>query len=82
MSPRIKYVKPIKDFRLWLEFNSGEVKIFNVKPYLTKGIFRELKNPELFNSIRIVDGSVQWSNDVDFCPDTLYLESASFSLKH
>ena len=80
MSRRVKYVKPIKDFRLWLEFNNKEMKIFDVKPYLTKGIFRELQNPEMFNSVHVIDGSVQWNNEADFCPDTLYLESTKISL--
>jgi hypothetical protein len=82
MNPRVKYVKPIKNFKLWLKFNNGEVKIFDVKPYLIKGIFRELQNPELFNSVQGIDGSVQWNNEADFCPDTLYVESAEFSLVH
>ncbi|HDR52018.1 MAG TPA: DUF2442 domain-containing protein [Mariniphaga anaerophila] len=80
MNPRVKIVKPLKDYKIYLEFNNGEVKIFDVKPFLSKGIFKELQNPEMFNSVRVVDGSVQWNNEADFCPDTLYVESAEFSL--
>jgi hypothetical protein len=76
MNPRVKIVKPQKDYKLYLEFDNGELKIFDVKPYLTKGIFKELHNLELFNSVRAVDGSVQWNNEADFCPDTLYVESS------
>ncbi len=76
MNPRVKIVKPLKDYKLYLEFNNGEVKIFDVKPFLSKGIFKELQNSEMFNSVRVVDGSVQWNNEADFCPDTLYVESA------
>jgi hypothetical protein len=46
-----------------------------VKPYLNIGIFQELKNKSLFNSVKPFLGSVQWKNGQDFCPDTLYLES-------
>lgn len=82
MNPRVKIVKPQKDYKLYLEFDNGEVKVFDVKPFLSKGIFKELLNPEIFNSVQVTDGSVQWNNEADFCPDTLYLESASVTLTH
>ncbi len=77
MLPRVKTVKPQNDYCLLIGFDNGETKIFDVKPYLNKGIFRELKAISLFKSVRVVDGSVQWQNEADFCPDTLYLESGS-----
>ena len=75
MNPRIKEVYPLEDYQLSLVFNNGEQKIFDVKPYLNKGIFSELKNPELFKSVRPFLGSIIWDNEIDLCPDTLYLES-------
>jgi len=77
MNPRIKTVKPNSDYTLTLTFTNGEVKVFDVKPYLDKGIFKELKDYHLFNSIRACLGSIQWQNGQDFCPDTLYLDSVS-----
>jgi hypothetical protein len=75
MNPRVINVKPEKDFCLLLSFSNGEVKKFDVKPYLTVGIFRELQNLSIFNSVKPFLGSVQWANGADLCPDTLYLES-------
>ena len=75
MNPRIVKVKPQKNYKLLLLFDNNEWRIFDVSPYLDKGIFKELKSPEIFNSVKTVDGSVQWQNEADFCPDTLYLES-------
>jgi len=49
--------------------------LFDVLAYMDKGIFKQLKSKEVFNSIKIADGTVQWINEADFCPDTLYLES-------
>lgn len=74
MLPRVKTVEPKDDFCLLLSFDNGEQRIFDVKPYLKKGIFKQLKLPAIFKSVRVVDGSVQWPNEADFCPDTLYLE--------
>ena len=75
MNPRVINVKPEKNFSLLLTFGNGEVKRFDVKPYLEIGIFNELKDIGLFNSVKPFLGSIQWANGVDLCPDTLYLES-------
>ena len=75
MNPRIKDVKPNYNYTLTLTFTSGEVKVFDMKPYLDKGIFGELKEISLFNSVKPFLGSIQWKNGQDLCPDTLYLES-------
>lgn len=75
MNPRIKEVKPKPDYSLILTFNNGEVKVFDMKPYLETGIFCELKNLELFNTVKPMMGSIMWINGQDLCPDTLYLDS-------
>jgi hypothetical protein len=56
-------------------FDNGEEGIFDVKPYLGKGVFKELKNLQFFNSVKPFMGTIQWKNGQDFCPDTLYIES-------
>ncbi|MBL7065140.1 MAG: DUF2442 domain-containing protein [Anaerolineae bacterium] len=74
MNPRVKDVKPNPDHTLTLTFTDGEVKIFDTRPYLDQGIFRELRNMSIFNSVKPFLGSIQWQNGQDFCPDTLYLK--------
>ncbi len=75
MNPRVTNVKPQQNFTLVLTFTNGEVKSFDVKPYLDIGLFKELRDVSLFNSVKPCLGSIQWANGVDLCPDTLYLES-------
>jgi len=74
MNPRVKDVKPNSDYSLTLTFQNGEVKIFDVKPYLNIGIFKELQDKSLFNSVKPFLGSIQWQNGQDLCPDTLYID--------
>jgi hypothetical protein len=78
MNPRVTKVKPGQNFTLLITFNNGEVKSFDVKPYLEIGIFKELQNLSLFNSVKPYFGSIQWANGADLCPDTLYLESNNY----
>jgi len=75
MNPRVTNVKPEQNFSLLLTFSNGEVKRFDVKPYLEIGLFKELQDLSVFNSVKPFLGSIQWSNGADLCPDTLYLES-------
>lgn len=63
------------DLTLDLKFSDGSVRRFDTKPYLDKGIFRELKDLNYFRSIAVAYGTVQWPNQQDFAPETLYLES-------
>jgi hypothetical protein len=74
MNPRVITVHPETDYTLALTFSNGEFRVFDVKPYLNIGIFRELQDKNLFNSVRMVLGSIQWQNGQDFRPDTLYLD--------
>ena len=75
MNPRVINVKPEQNYSLLLTFNNGEVKRFDVKPYLEIGIFKELQDLSVFNSVKPFLGSIQWVNGVDLCPDTLYMDS-------
>jgi hypothetical protein len=75
MNPRVKSVEPIENYNLKIEFLNNETKIFDVKPYLEIGIFKELKNIHQFKKVKPFLGSIQWEGGQDLCPDTLYLES-------
>jgi hypothetical protein len=75
MSPEVIKVKPIENYTLHLWFTNGEEGILDMKPYLEKGIFRDLKDMSVFNSVRPFIGTIQWSNEADLCPDTVYLDS-------
>ena len=75
MNPRVTNVKPEQNFTLKITFNNGEIKTFDVKPFLQIGMFKELQDLSLFNSVKPFLGSVQWANGIDLCSDTLYLDS-------
>jgi hypothetical protein len=75
MNPTVTGVKPERDYLLTLDFSNGERRQFDVKPYLDKGIFRELKDVAIFNSVHPDGLSIEWDNEAALCPDTVYLES-------
>jgi hypothetical protein len=75
MGPRLKSVTPLPDSQLLLAFENGERRVFDMKPYLTKGVFAELRDESLFRSVRICFDTVEWSNGADLCPELLYPQS-------
>jgi len=75
MNPRVKKVRPNDDFTIEITFDNDEVKVFDMKPYLEIGVFKELKNISEFKTVKVSLGSIQWRNGQDLCPDTLYLDS-------
>lgn len=81
MNPRVKQVVPNKDFTITITFTNGEIGIFDVKPYLDKGIFKELKDWNLFSTAKPFMGTVQWIHEQDLCPDTIYIESEKIGSK-
>ncbi len=71
----IKDVKPLNDYLLLLKFENQEEKIFDVKPYLEIGKFQELKDENLFKSVKVCFDSIGWGNQLDLDPELLYQKS-------
>ena len=75
MNPRVSRVHPVSGHRLLLTFTNGEQGVFDCRPYLEFGVFRELQKENYFRRVRVEGGTVAWPHEQDICPDTLYLES-------
>jgi hypothetical protein len=75
VNPYVKSVRPLNDYRLEILFENGERRIFDVSPYLQRGVFVRLQNRAAFRAARVVAGSVEWPGEVDLSYDTLYLKS-------
>lgn len=73
----VKTVKPLSDFRLYVETEDGRRGIFDVKPYLDHGVFSELRNETYFKQVGILLGAVTWPNAQDIAPETLIEEMAT-----
>lgn len=76
----VKEVKPLDEYKLLLTFENGEERIFDMKPFLEKGIFKDLKDKSLFNSVKISYDSIEWENEADMDTEMLYEDSVPYSV--
>lgn len=75
MLPRVKSVKTIGNKMLRITFDNHEVRLFDVSKYLHYPVYEPLNNPVFFQKARALNGTVIWDENIDFAPETLYLES-------
>ena len=75
----VKAVEPRKDYTLAITFADGQRKLFDMKPYLDLGVFRQLRDEDLFKTVRVYFGSIAWANDADFDPEALYEQGLPLS---
>ena len=71
----ITKVTPLNNYLLRLKFKNGEEKVFDMKPYLETGIFKELKDETVFKTVKVSFDTIEWANEADIDPETLYHES-------
>jgi len=65
-------VAALANYRLLLGFANGDQRVFDVTPYLDKGVFAALKDMSVFRSVRVNFDTVEWANGADLCPEVLY----------
>lgn len=86
---KIISVAPNDDFTLTIGFDNGEKRVLDVKPMLAREtVFAPFRDINNFRRVYLdeqhcvswdidpeVDSGKVWSNKVDLCPDTCYIES-------
>ena len=75
MNPHVTRITPQPNHCLLLLFSNGEVRLFDLTPWLDRGVFRALRDSAEFAQAQVVNGSVEWPGEIDLSFDTLYLRS-------
>ena len=71
----VKDVIPQEDYLLLLTFENEEKRVFDMKPYLDFGIFKELRDVGMFNTVKKSFDAIEWANEADLDPEMLYKNS-------
>lgn len=72
LTPRIVEAKPQSDFSLRLTYESGDIRVFDVKPYIRGSWFCELADYDYFKRVAVVDGGIEWPNGQDIAPHEMW----------
>ena len=75
MYPSVKKVIPAEDYLLSIDFDNGEKRILDMKPYLDFGIFQRLKECKAFNRVRVSFDTIEWESGIDLDPEFVYSKS-------
>ena len=72
---RIVKVEPRDKYCLFLCFEDGTEGVVDLSHLVSKGVFQIWEKPGCFDRVEIgPDGDLIWDDQVDMCPDALYLK--------
>ena len=75
LRPTVINAIPKDDYKLVLSFDNGEMKVFDVKPYITGSWFGKLISKNYFVTVKTNGFNVEWPDGQDICPDDLYFNA-------
>lgn len=72
---RIVKAQPLENYRVDLTFADGTRGVADLSHLVGRGVFVLWNNPAEFRKVRIGEaGELVWSDQIDLCPDSLYLK--------
>lgn len=75
-------VTPLPDFKLSITFENGDRRLFDMVPYLDKGVFQLLQDESLFQQAHVDLGTVCWPGNIDIAPETLHAKGVPLDLTY
>ncbi len=74
--PRVKDIKPSKDYTLIVTFNNDQVKKYDMKPLIARPPFDILRDPIIFSMVRVDAGGygISWSDELDLSEYELWTQ--------
>lgn len=78
---KVSGVRPLEGHRLWVRFNTGEVRIVDFKPLLEEPAFTALRDEKTFREVYIDYGVTVWlDGEIDIAPEALYEQGVATEL--
>ncbi len=68
-------VKALEDFLLYIKFENGEEKIYDMKEMLKFDYYKNLRNKENFKRVKPYGITLKWSTGEDIAPEKIYFNS-------
>lgn len=68
-------VKALDDYLLYIKFQNGEEKIYDMKEMLKFDYYKNLRNREIFKTVCVSGITLRWSTGEDIAPEKIYFNS-------
>ena len=75
LEPIVREVRALENYKLYLKFDNGEERIYDMKPLLNKKFYQGLKDRERFKKVTSDGISIEWETGEDVAPENLYYDS-------
>lgn len=77
LQPNIKNVTPMENYKLIIEYDNGEKRMFDMSQYIKLPFYSKLADVVKFNTVHIVDNgwTLEWEDGQDISPHELYENS-------
>lgn len=72
-------VKALENFLLYIKFQNGEEKIYDMNEMLKYDYYKNLRNKENFKNVKVFGITLKWSTGEDIAPEKIYFNSISLS---
>lgn len=72
MHPAVVSVKCEDDYVLSVTFDNGESGLLDMKPYLDFGVFRKIRDPDIFRTVHVSFDAIAWESGADIDPEFVY----------
>ena len=72
MHPAVISVEYEDNYILSVSFDNGENGLLDMKPYLDFGIFKKIKDPDIFKTVHVSFDTIAWESGADIDPEFVY----------
>jgi hypothetical protein len=76
---KVKSVRALDGFRLWIRFTTNEEKLFDFTPLLSFPCYQPLRDKKMFDHVYVDFGTAVWNGgEIDISPEKLYASGTPF----
>lgn len=67
--------EPREGYRIWIRYSDGVAGEIDLSHLAGRGVFKAWNDRAFFESVHVApDGGIAWNEDIDLCPDALYMQ--------
>lgn len=75
IEPMPEEVRALEGFLLYIKFKNGEEKIYDMNEMLKFDYYKNLRNKEIFKTVKTFGITLKWSTGEDIAPEKIYFNS-------